>query len=217
MADASGSGKTRAGARSKSTVRTFVHAAVVPPTAGGVSDQPEFGRGVGHEVPFQRCATELPGVVPHGLNVRSSDLEGVLQHVEETRLPGTPCAEESDVERGLTVDCDFGDARSDRAMPGFEEYALAVAEIFDELKLDEAATAYRDYLQRDSVRSIHEGYFSIDKKTKHLVDPTVAKRGEEEGQSSDVDAYDLGRGARVPSRQSRHSRYVGARGPLAAR
>ena len=33
--------------------------------------------------------------------------------------------------------------------------------------------------------------FSIDKKTKRLADPTVAARGENAGQSDDVDAYDL--------------------------
>jgi len=72
-----------------------------------------------------------------------------------------------------------------------EEYSLAVADIFDELELDEATTAYRDYLQRDEVRSVHEGYFSIDKKSRHLVDPKINKTGDDKGQSSDVDAYDL--------------------------
>ncbi len=71
------------------------------------------------------------------------------------------------------------------------EYSLAVADIFNELELDEAATAYRDYLQRDEVRDVHDGYFSIDKKSNHLVDPKVNKTGDDKGQSSDVDAYDL--------------------------
>ena len=35
------------------------------------------------------------------------------------------------------------------------------------------------------------GYFTIDKKTSHLVDPAVVRRGEQAGQSSDADAYDL--------------------------
>jgi type III restriction enzyme len=88
---------------------------------------------------------------------------------------------------------DYGqeDTLGDYARVFEEEYALAVAEIFNELELDDATTAYREYLQRDAIRSVHEGYFSIDKKTKHLVDPTIGKRGEEAGQSSDVDAYDL--------------------------
>jgi len=41
------------------------------------------------------------------------------------------------------------------------------------------------------VRAVHEGYFAIDKKTKHLVDPTVSGRGDDKGHSTDADAYDL--------------------------
>ena len=37
----------------------------------------------------------------------------------------------------------------------------------------------------------HNGYFSIDKKTKKLTDPSFRTRGEEAGLSDDVDAYDL--------------------------
>ena len=40
-------------------------------------------------------------------------------------------------------------------------------------------------------RKTHNGYFSIDKKTKRLVDPDVAARGENAGETDDVDAYDL--------------------------
>lgn len=50
---------------------------------------------------------------------------------------------------------------------------------------------YRKYLDGISPESTHNGYFSIDKKTKRLVDPTVTTRGETAGQSDDVDAYDL--------------------------
>lgn len=72
-----------------------------------------------------------------------------------------------------------------------EEYANAVEEVLSELEIDQAATAYQQYLRRDSVTAVHQGYFSIDKRTKRLVDPSVAARGEEAGQSSDSDAYDL--------------------------
>src|SRR5690606_32408900 len=47
--------------------------------------------------------------------------------------------------------------------------------------------AYRNYLLRDNAETVHNGYFSIDKKNK-LVDPTV-KRGSED--SDDISAYDL--------------------------
>ncbi|MBP8790248.1 MAG: DEAD/DEAH box helicase family protein [Breznakibacter sp.] len=48
-------------------------------------------------------------------------------------------------------------------------------------------TNYTDYLKRDSATSVHQGYFSIDKKGK-VVDPSV-KRGKED--SDDISAYDL--------------------------
>lgn len=72
-----------------------------------------------------------------------------------------------------------------------EEYVAIVAEIVDELEFDAATKAYREYLERDEVRAVHQGYFSIDKKTKRQVDPDVAKRGDDAGMSTDVDAYDL--------------------------
>lgn len=46
---------------------------------------------------------------------------------------------------------------------------------------------YFGYLDRDSAESIHEGYFSIDKK-KRMIDPTVKRNAED---SDDITAYDL--------------------------
>jgi len=67
-----------------------------------------------------------------------------------------------------------------------EEYTQYLNEMLD---LDE--TAYVKYLKGIPVGKTHSGYFSIDKKTKRLADPTVAARGENAGLSDDVDAYDL--------------------------
>ncbi len=67
-----------------------------------------------------------------------------------------------------------------------EEYTQYLNEMLD---LDE--TAYVKYLKGIPVDKTHSGYFSIDKKTKRLADPTVAARGENAGLSDDVDAYDL--------------------------
>jgi type III restriction enzyme len=67
-----------------------------------------------------------------------------------------------------------------------EEYNQYLDEMLD---LDE--TAYVKYLKGIATGKTHSGYFSIDKKTKRLADPTVAARGENAGQSDDVDAYDL--------------------------
>lgn len=72
-----------------------------------------------------------------------------------------------------------------------EEYALIRDEILGELALDDATVAYQAYLRRDDVHDIHEGYFSIDKKTKHQVDGKVSGRGDDKGQSTDTGAYDL--------------------------
>jgi type III restriction enzyme len=67
-----------------------------------------------------------------------------------------------------------------------EEYNLYLNEMLD---LDE--TPYVKYLKGITAESTHSGYFSIDKKTKKLADPSVAARGENAGLSDDVDAYDL--------------------------
>lgn len=67
-----------------------------------------------------------------------------------------------------------------------EEYNLYLNEMLD---LDE--TPYVKYLKGITAEKTHSGYFSIDKKTKRDVDPDVEKRGENAGQSNDVEAYDL--------------------------
>ncbi len=70
-----------------------------------------------------------------------------------------------------------------------EEYEQLKNEYLSELPLDNHA--YRKYLEEIEVGRTHNGYFSIDKKTKKLTDPTFKTRGEEAGMSDDVDAYDL--------------------------
>ncbi|MBU1121607.1 MAG: DEAD/DEAH box helicase family protein, partial [Candidatus Omnitrophica bacterium] len=64
-----------------------------------------------------------------------------------------------------------------------EEYTDALNEygFLDNLK-------YKKHLDDIPVSKTHNGYFSIDKKTKRLVDPQTKKRSTE---SDDVDAYDL--------------------------
>ena len=71
-----------------------------------------------------------------------------------------------------------------------EEYDLMKVEYLSTLNLDNNDT-YRKHLEGIEVGRTHEGYFSIDKKTKHLTDPDIAVRGENAGLSEDVDAYDL--------------------------
>ncbi|MFO0072057.1 MAG: type III restriction-modification system endonuclease, partial [Gemmatimonas sp.] len=71
-----------------------------------------------------------------------------------------------------------------------EEYQAHLNEALDlDLQLRDEAYVY--YLKGIPVGKTHSGYFSIDKKSKRLVGPDVAARGESAGQSDDVDAYDL--------------------------
>lgn len=73
-----------------------------------------------------------------------------------------------------------------------EEYQAHLNEVLDlGLDLQLRDDAYVQYLKGIPVGKTHSGYFSIDKKSKRLVDPDVAARGESAGQSDDVDAYDL--------------------------
>jgi len=74
-------------------------------------------------------------------------------------------------------------------VPG--EYARIFEEEYNQL-LGEVQTLedtpYNQYLKGIATHQTHNGYFSIDKKTKRLVDPSTAKRSTE---TDDVDAYDL--------------------------
>lgn len=83
------------------------------------------------------------------------------------------------------------DTLGDYARMFEEEYAVAVEEVLAELALDEATAMYQGYLRRDTVRKVHEGYFSIDKKTKRQVEGKISGRGDDKGLSTDADAYDL--------------------------
>jgi type III restriction enzyme len=71
------------------------------------------------------------------------------------------------------------------------EYAQMFEEEYNE-QVNELGTlddmAYSDYLRGIITDKTHNGYFSIDKKTKRLVDPNVGKKSSE---TDDVDAYDL--------------------------
>jgi len=72
-----------------------------------------------------------------------------------------------------------------------EEYRAVLADYVGQLDLDEASERYRKHVEAIPVRSTHEGYFSIDKKTGRSIEGKIAARGDFAGQSDDVDAYDL--------------------------
>jgi type III restriction enzyme len=72
-----------------------------------------------------------------------------------------------------------------------EEFVVIRDEILGELAIDSMTEDFHQYLRRDDVRRVHEGYFSIDKKSRHQVDGNLSGRGDDKGQSNDIDAYDL--------------------------
>lgn len=82
-----------------------------------------------------------------------------------------------------------------RVYDGSEEKQGEYAQLFEEeynARLNEILTledsAYNKYLRGIATARTHEGYFSIDKKSKRLVNPETVARSSE---SDDVDAYDL--------------------------
>lgn len=80
-------------------------------------------------------------------------------------------------------DYSASDEKGEYARVFEEEYQLYLNEVLD---LDE--TPYIKHLKGIAAEKTHSGYFSVDKKTKKLVDPEVGKKATE---TDDVDAYDL--------------------------
>jgi type III restriction enzyme len=78
---------------------------------------------------------------------------------------------------------DAGEQPGEYAQMFEEEYNQQLAEV---QTLDD--TPYNRYLKGIATNKTHNGYFSIDKKTKRMVDPTTGARSTE---ADDVDAYDL--------------------------
>ena len=83
---------------------------------------------------------------------------------------------------------DYGqaDEKGEYARLFEEEYENLKAEYLSELAIDNEE--YRKHLASIDAGKTHNGYFSIDKKSKRLKDPVVGARSVD---SDDVDAYDL--------------------------
>jgi type III restriction enzyme len=74
------------------------------------------------------------------------------------------------------------------------EYALMFEEEYDALlkefrQLEDSP--YQEFLLKITASQTHEGYFSVDKKSKRLVNPKTRSSGEAAGEAEDLDAYDL--------------------------
>lgn len=78
------------------------------------------------------------------------------------------------------------DEKGDYARIFEEEYQY---QLNDRIVL--GASPYIHYLKAIPSSKTHCGYFSIDKKSKRIVDPGIIRRGEQAGLSDDVEAYDL--------------------------
>ena len=78
---------------------------------------------------------------------------------------------------------DGGEAPGIYAQMFEDEYSRHVNDV---LTLDD--NPYNDYLRGIAASRTHEGYFSIDKKSRRLIDPSTGKKSTE---TDDVDAYDL--------------------------
>ncbi len=76
-----------------------------------------------------------------------------------------------------------GERNGEYAQMFEEEYNEQLAEV---MTLED--TSYNRYLKGIATARTHEGYFSIDKKSKRMVDPETGKKSTE---TDDVDAYDL--------------------------
>ncbi len=81
---------------------------------------------------------------------------------------------------------DAGEEGGEYAKIFEEEYK----ECLNELKLLHK-TEYRKYLDGIDVSDTHNGYFSIDKKSKRLIDPKMNKTEMKKGEANDANAYDL--------------------------
>lgn len=80
---------------------------------------------------------------------------------------------------------DEGEEGGEYAQIFEEEYQNALNELIMDSSIKDD---YKKYLESISVDRTHNGYFSIDKKSKRMVDPVTKKTSTE---TDDVDAYDL--------------------------
>ena len=80
---------------------------------------------------------------------------------------------------------DAGEEGGEYAKIFEEEYTNAINELRQDMLMHEG---YKKYLDSISADRTHNGYFSIDKKSKRLIDPVTGKKSTE---TDDVDAYDL--------------------------
>ncbi|MBR2584699.1 MAG: hypothetical protein IKE64_04635, partial [Thermoguttaceae bacterium] len=74
-----------------------------------------------------------------------------------------------------------------------QEYQKLLEEQINKKDLfsDASDQRYNDYIRNIPVVKTHAGYFSVDKRTGHLVDPKTTKAGKEGPEGKDISDYDL--------------------------
>jgi len=85
---------------------------------------------------------------------------------------------------------DAGEEGGEYAQTFEQEYNELLQEVQQEI-LTQAQPEYKKYLEEIPVEKTHNGYFSIDKKNKRLIDPRMNATERRRGEASDADAYDL--------------------------
>ena len=83
---------------------------------------------------------------------------------------------------------DVGEEGGEYAQIFEEEYRNVVNEMKQDLFMHEG---YKKHLDAIPVQKTHNGYFSIDRKSKRLVNPKMNATEKKRGEANDVDAYDL--------------------------
>ena len=149
--------------------------------------------------PFRNTVTFLNGVTLHKGEVVGDMSELVLQRVQIRETIRSHFEKERELfGKGIkTLSLFFIDEVA--KYKSYDEQGNEVKGVFQRIfeeeytnmlneKLSLCDDAYQAYLRRFSVQEIHNGYFSIDKKSGHAID---SKPGRKSDLSDDISAYDL--------------------------
>ena len=149
--------------------------------------------------PFRNTVTFLNGVTLHKGEVVGDVSELALQRVQIRETIRSHFEKERELfEKGIkTLSLFF--INEVVKYKSYDEQGNEVKGVFQQIFEDEYANllnenlslfddAYQAYLRRFSVQEIHNGYFSIDKKSGHAID---SKTGRKSDLSDDISAYDL--------------------------
>ena len=149
--------------------------------------------------PFRNTVTFLNGVTLHKGEVAGDVSELALQRVQIRETIRSHFKKERELfEKGIkTLSLFFIDEVA--KYKSYDEQGNEVKGVFQQIFEDEYTNllnenlslfddAYQAYLRRFQVQEIHNGYFSIDKKSGHAIDCKTSRKSD---LSDDISAYDL--------------------------